>query len=211
MSPAWTAAALAALAAAADLAWSATPRPSAARRLLRAAPAGALAVALRLADAPPLPATALLAFAVADAIAADGREPGLGGWTLSLLALLLLAAALWELASPARLAREPWRLALAVGVLASGAAVVWRRREAPRGELDGLAPVSVLLLGVAAAGAGAQPTPALALPFALAVALSAAAAFAKLGRPATLGLGRLERALRSAAPAALALPLLPPF
>ena len=209
MTPSWVAVAFAAIAALLDLAAPAGPAPSGVRRLLRAAPAGALAVALRLAGAPPLPAVALFAVAVADALALDGREPGVGGWTMALLAQLLLAAALFELASPGLLLRQPWRGAEAAVVLAGGLALLVRGRR-PRGELAALAPVGIVLLTAAALGAGAQPLPALALPWTAAVALWAATAGAAWWRTASAGLGRAERALRSAAALALAVPLLPP-
>ncbi len=208
MTPAGVAAGAAVLLAFLDLAAPASGTPPGVRRLLRAAPAGALAVALRLAGAPPPPAAALLAFAVADALALDGREAGVGGWTLTLLAELLLAAAMWELASPGLLVRQPWRAAEALAVLAGGGALLLRGRR-PRGEMGALAPAPVLLLAAAALGAGAQPIADLALPFAAAVALwSAATALAWLTGPAE-GMGRAQRALRSGAALVLAWPLLP--
>ena len=191
-----------------DLATPTSATPSGVRRLVRALPAGSLAVALRLAGAPPLPALALLAFAVADALALDGREAGVGGWTLTLLAQLLLAAALWELASPGLLPHAPWRGAGALAVAAGGLALI-RAGRRPQGEMAALAFVSVGLLAVAATGAGAQPLAAWALPFGAAVALWATATALSWWRGPVAGLARADRALRSGAALAFALPLLP--
>lgn len=190
-----------------DLAVPAGPSPRGARRLLRALPAGVLAVTLRLADAPPLAAAALLAFAVADALALDGGEAGVGALTTALLARLLLAAAVWELASPALLLREPWRAAEGSAVLVAGAVLLWRRR--PEGPLKALAPLPILLMAAAALGAGAQGFPLLAYAFTAAVGLWSAAAGLELWRAEPAAGSRWERALRSAAPLALAWPLLP--
>ncbi len=208
MTAAAAALALAGLAALLDLALPAPAAPSGVRRLLRAAPAGVLAVTLRIAGAPPLPAAALLAFAVADAMALDGRELGVGGWTLTLLGDLLLAAALWELASPALLLRQPWRGVGAAALLAA-AVLLARGDRRLRDELAGLAIVAALLLAAAAAGAGAQPATELAWPFAAGIGLWAAEAAYGWRRGAVAGLGRIARALRSAAAFALAAPLLP--
>ena len=199
--------ALSVLAALLDLAVPAGPAPRGARRLLRALPAGVLAVTLRLAEAPPLPAAALLAFAVADALSLDGGEADVGAWTTTLLAQLLLVAALWELASPALPLREPWRIAPAAAVLAIGVVLLWRRR--PTGPLKALAPLPVLLLAAAAAGASAQGVGVLATFFTAAVGLWSVVAGLEVWRSEPGGLSRRERALRSAAPLALAWPLLP--
>ena len=199
---------LAAAAALLDLAAPASATPSGVRRLVRALPAGALAVALRLAGAPPLPGLALLAFAVADALALDGREAGVGGWTVTLLAQLVLAAALWELASPRLLAHAPWRGAGALAVVAGGLALI-RTGRRPRGELAPLALVSVGLLAAAAAAAGAQPLTAWALPFGAAVALWAAVTARAWWSGPGEEPSRADSALRSGAALAFALPLLP--
>ena len=190
-----------------DLAVPVGPSPRGARRLLRAFPAGVLAVTLRLADAPPLVAAALLAFAVADALALDGGEAGVGALTTTLLADLMLAAVLWELASPSLLAREPWRTVPGLATLAGGLALLGRRR--PSGPLKALSPLPVLLLAVAALGAAAQGSGALTWSFIAAVGLWSAAASLKLRRSDATGMSRWERGLRSAAPLALAWPLLP--
>lgn len=208
MSPAVVGLSLALLFALLDLAAPADPRPRASRRVLGALPAGVLAVTLRLCDAPPLPALALLAFAAADALALDGEEAGAGATAAGLLALLLLAAAVWELAAPALLAAEPWRNIGWVIVLAGGAALLRRRR--PTGPLAPLAPLPAVLLAAAAAAVGAQPEAFLALPFAAALTLwSAASALRSWSGPQPDGLPRLDRALRSAAAVVFTLPLLP--
>lgn len=190
-----------------DLAAPVGAPPGGARRLLRALPAGVLAVTLRLADAPPLLAVALLAFAASDALGLDDADRrGVGAGTTTLLAQLLLVAAVWELAAPALLLRAPWRMGAGLLVLSAGAGVLWRRPAA--GPLKALAPGSALLLAVAAAGAGAQGSVGLTLAFVTAAVLWSVAAGAALWRPGVPA--RWERALRSAAPLALAWPLLPP-
>ncbi len=100
-------------------------RPEWRRTTVKAAAVGALAVAARLADAPPLLALALALSAVGDAaLAIDPRRTLPAGLTAFLLAHVTYVALFCELGSPHALLTEPWRLAWAVAALVAAGALL---------------------------------------------------------------------------------------
>ena len=100
-------------------------RPDWRRTVVKAAAVGALAVAARLADAPPLLALALALSAVGDAALAIHPTRTLpAGLTAFLLAHVTYVALFIELGTPALLLSQPWRLGGAIFALAAACALL---------------------------------------------------------------------------------------
>lgn len=177
------------------------------RRLLRAAPAGLLAVLSRGADAPALLGLSLFLLALADAADVE-RTPEFGAAELATrtVALLVVAAFALEMGGTARLAAPwPWLAGLMVG--GAGAALLLRRPMLRTGPVGVLAPLPPLAAGAVALTAVTLPSHLLLVAVGcglLILATGVELAF----RPGAVT--RTERALRSLAALALAWPFLRP-